>query len=65
MTAANLRKALRWFHILGGLVLGTYLYSPWGTDPIFTTITLFVVTPAMVISGVWMWKQGAISRLFR
>lgn len=61
----TIRKVLRWFHILGGLTLGTYLYSPWGSDPIFTAVTLFVVTPGLVISGVWMWKQGAIARLFR
>ncbi len=65
MSAARVRKALRWFHIVGGLTLGTYLYSPWGTDPTFTAITLFVVTPALALSGLSMWKQAAISRLFR
>lgn len=65
MTAAKVRKTLRWFHIVGGLILGTYLYSPWGSDPTFTAITLFVVTPALAISGICMWKQGAISQLFR
>ena len=35
----ELRNALRWIHIvLGAVILGTYLYSPWGnavstTDP--------------------------------
>lgn len=65
MTAATLRKTLRWFHIVGGLILGTYLYSPWGSDPTFTAVTLFVVTPAMAVSGIWMWKQAAVSRFFR
>ena len=64
MTATTFRKALRWFHIIGGLILGTYIYSPWGSDPVFSAFTLFVVTPAMVLSGLWMWKQAAIMRLF-
>ena len=62
---ATIRKGLRWFHIAGGLILGTYLYSPWGSDPTFTAITLFVVTPGLAISGIWMWKQGIIARFFR
>lgn len=65
MTAATLRKALRWFHIIGGLILGTYLYSPWGSNPAFTVLTLYVITPAMAVTGLLMWKQGPISRFFR
>ena len=64
-TAARLRQVLRWFHIFGGIILGTYLYSPWSADPVFTAITLFVVTPGLAISGLLMWKQGAVSRFFR
>ncbi|WOE76161.1 hypothetical protein [Alterisphingorhabdus coralli] len=65
MGAAALRKTLRWLHIIGGLILGTYLYSPWGSDPVFTFATLYIIIPAMAISGIWMWQQAAISRLFR
>ena len=65
MTAATLRKTVRWFHIIGGLILGTYIYAPWGSDPLFAAITQFVVTPALVVSGIFMWKQAAITRLFR
>ena len=64
MKAASLRTTLRWFHIIGGLILGTYLYSPWSANAAFTALTLYLVTPALVLSGLAMWKQGSIMRLF-
>lgn len=65
MTAASLRVSLRWFHIVGGLIVGTYLYSPWSANAAFTALTLYVVVPALVLSGLAMWKQGALMRLLR
>ncbi|MEJ6391625.1 hypothetical protein V8J82_00065 [Gymnodinialimonas sp. 2305UL16-5] len=65
MTAAALRTTLRWFHIVGGLIIGTYLYSPWSANAAFTAMTLYLVTPALVLSGIAMWKQGPILRFFR
>ncbi|MEM8800979.1 MAG: hypothetical protein AAGF55_00420 [Pseudomonadota bacterium] len=65
MTATSFRASLRWFHIVGGLILGTYLYSPWSANAAFAAVTLYVVTPALVLSGLAMWKQGALMRLFR
>lgn len=65
MTAASLRTYLRWFHIVGGLIIGTYLYAPWSANTTFTALTLYVVTPALAASGLAMWKQGPIMRFFR
>lgn len=65
MSQASLRKALRWSHIIASGVLGTYLYSPYGSDPVFSAITLYVVFPIMGLSGLWMWNQGRIAKLFR
>jgi len=65
MTAATFRSSLRWFHVVGGLIVGTYLYSPWSENAAFAAVTLYVVTPALVLSGLSMWKQGALMRVFR
>ncbi|WP_152612965.1 hypothetical protein [Tateyamaria sp. ANG-S1] len=65
MTAASFRSSLRWFHVVGGLIVGTYLYSPWSANAAFAVLTLYVVTPALVLSGIAMWKQGVLMRLFR
>lgn len=64
MSQPALRNVLRWGHIVASLLLGTYLYSPLSADPTFAAITLYVAFPFMAVSGVWMWKQGAIARLF-
>ncbi len=65
MTATSLRTYLRWFHIIAGLTIGTYLYSPWSANTAFTALILYVVTPALVLSGLAMWKQGVIMRILR
>ena len=65
MSASAVRKTLRWGHITGSVILGTYLYSPFSANPGFAAITLYIVFPIMALSGVWMWQQGRINRLFR
>ncbi|MEO1192832.1 MAG: hypothetical protein AAFY02_13810 [Pseudomonadota bacterium] len=65
MSAASLRQSLRWFHILGGLIIGTYLYSPWSSNAAFSVLTLYLVTPALVLSGLAMWKQSVLLRFLR
>lgn len=65
MTASTLRRTLRWVHIATSLVIGTYLYSPWSSDPTFTTITLYGVFPLMGLSGLAMWQQGRLARLLK
>ena len=65
MTAAMLRKALRWAHIFASLLIGTYLYSPWSSEPLFQVLVLYAVFPFMAASGLLMWHQGRIARLLR
>ncbi len=65
MSPASLRSTLRWFHIGVALVLGTYIYSPLRTDPLWTDIVRFGVIPLATLTGLWLWKQGRIARLLR
>lgn len=62
MSQALLRKLLRWLHIIASLALGTYLYSPWSSNPLFSAVTLYGVFPLMGLTGLWMWNQGWIAR---
>lgn len=64
MTAATFRTILRWGHIAAAAVIGTYLYSPWGNDPAFTALIAYGVFPAMAVSGLLMWQQGRVMRMF-
>ena len=62
MSAVQTRRILRGGHIVASGLLGTYLYSPWSSDPVFSAIVLFIAFPAMAVSGLWMWNQGRINR---
>lgn len=62
----NLRTILRWTHILGAAVLGTYIYSPWSSDPSFTVFVQAFAFPALLtVTGVVMWQQGRLKKLLR
>lgn len=62
MTPAVTRRALQWGHLAASGMIGTYLYSPWSSNPVFAGIFLYGVFPAMAVSGLWMWNQGRINR---
>ncbi len=64
MGPAQLRKTLRWGHIVASLLLGTYLYSPLSANPTFAAFILYAVFPLMGLSGVLMWNQAKVARLF-
>lgn len=63
MTPARLRKLLRVVHLVAAAAVGTYLYSPWSSNDAFSAIILYLCFPAMALSGVAMWRQGALQRL--
>lgn len=65
MTNRKLRTIQTWIHIVGGSVIGTYIYSPWHTVFAFDVAVKAVVFPAMVLTGVVLWKWGKIRSLFR
>ena len=65
MKPATTRRALRWLHIVGSVVLGVYLYSPWGSEPAFRAVVLFGVFPALGASGGAMWLWPRIVRAWR
>ena len=62
MSPMTFRRTLRWTHIATSAVVGTYLYSPWSADPVFSAITLYGVFPLMGLTGLAMWQQGRIAR---
>lgn len=62
----NLRQFLRLAHLVGGALLGTYLYSPWGTLPAFGFAVKVVIFPALLsVTGVAMWQQGTLQQWLR
>jgi len=65
MKPATTRRAMRWLHIVGSVVLGTYLYSPWGAEPAFRALVLYGVFPVLGASGLAMWLWPRLVRAWR
>ena len=62
MKAGQLRRTLRAGHIVAGVLMSIYVYSPLHVDPLLTDIIRYLAIPAVALSGVAMWQQGCISR---
>ena len=41
----RLRNFQRVVHFIGAALIGTYVYSPWGVEPVFSSLTKYVVIP--------------------
>ena len=64
MTPFTKRSLLRWFHLLLAIPIIGYIYSPFENLPQYAGPTRYVFFPAIVLSGLWMWKGPAVRRLF-
>ncbi|WP_144055589.1 hypothetical protein [Octadecabacter antarcticus] len=59
MITIKQRPQLRTLHLIGSGLIGWALY---GNTAVVMGLAQWVAFPALALSGVWMWKQGAISR---
>ena len=57
------RAIIRGVHLVLSIPIIGYIYSPFDRIPDYAPITRFVFVPAMVLSGLWMWK-GHLGRRF-
>ena len=64
MIPTRIRTIQRWVHIALGLTLLCYVYSPWHVYVSFQVFVKFVVIPAIVVSGLWLWKANFFNKLF-
>jgi hypothetical protein len=63
MSNATKRSILRWIHIVLGIPIIGYVYSPFEDIPEYAPAVRFVFLPVLVLTGLWMWKGHAIRRL--
>ena len=63
MNDATKRSIVRWIHIVFAIPILGYIYSPFEKLPGYAPQTRFVFLPAMVLSGLWMWKGHLVRRL--
>lgn len=63
MNDATKRLILRWIHLLFGIPIVGYIYSPFEEIPNYAPVVRFVAVPVIVLSGLWMWKGHLLRRL--
>lgn len=62
MTQGAQRSIARWIHIIFGIPILGYIYSPFKDLPEYAPVVRYVAFPAIALTGVWMWKGAAFQR---
>ncbi|MBV8864240.1 MAG: hypothetical protein JO210_02440 [Acidobacteriaceae bacterium] len=57
------RSIFRWIHLVFGIPILGYIYSPFKEIPNYAPSVRFVFVPILVLSGLWMWKGHVLRRL--
>jgi hypothetical protein len=57
------RWIFRLIHIVFSIPIVGYIYSPFEKIPDYAFPTRYIFLPAMVLSGLWMWKGHVVRRL--
>jgi hypothetical protein len=57
------RSIFRWVHIIFGIPIIGYIYSPFQELPNYAPVVRNVAVPVIAISGLWMWKGHVVRRL--
>ncbi|ORT51158.1 hypothetical protein ST37_07360 [Vibrio sp. qd031] len=65
MSASKFRQISRLIHLAMAAILGTYIYSPWGANPIFANFIMWFAIPVVSVTGVMMWKQGVVMKALK
>ena len=55
MSNATKRAILRWIHLILGIPILGYVYSPFAELPNYAPIARFISVPALILSGFWMY----------
>jgi len=63
MKDATKRTLVRCTHLVFSIPILGYIYSPFEVLPTYAPRVRFVVVPAMLLSGLWMWKGHVVRRL--
>ena len=63
MKEVTKRSIWRTLHLILVIPIFGYIYSPFDLLPSYAFPTRFIFFPAMVLSGLWMWKGHVVRRL--
>jgi len=62
MKAATERKIIRWFHILACVPIMGCIYGQVTQIPRAIFAVRWAIFPAIVLSGLWLWKGHTLKR---
>jgi hypothetical protein len=62
MNAKTERRILRWAHMVLSVPILGFIYGPVAEIPRAAFATRYVFVPALIVSGLWMWKGHAVRR---
>jgi predicted tellurium resistance membrane protein TerC len=65
MKDSTKRSIVRWIHLIFGIPIIGYVYSPFAELPNYAPVVRFVSIPVIVLTGLWMWKGHVVRRLFK
>jgi predicted tellurium resistance membrane protein TerC len=63
MKGTTKRAIARWIHLVFSIPVLGYVYSPFEELPNYAPIVRFVAIPAIVLTGLWMWKGETVLRI--
>ena len=63
MKESTRRAILRTIHLILSIPIIGYIYSPFEVIPDYAPATRLVFFPAMLLTGLWMWKGHVVRRL--
>jgi len=63
MKEATVRSIVRTIHLVLTIPIIGYIYSPFDVIPNYAPQTRFIFLPAMLLTGLWMWKGHLLRRL--
>ncbi len=62
MTQTTKRAILRWIHLILGIPIVGYVYSPFEELPNYAPVVRYVALPVILLTGLWMWKGESLRR---
>jgi|LakMenEpi03Aug12_release.lakeMendotaPanAssembly.Ray.scaffolds.fasta_scaffold1658487_2 hypothetical protein len=65
MSNKQFRNIARIAHLIQGVFIALFVYSPLRTDDTYLAIMQFVILPSIIISGMSLWQQPRIMKLLR
>jgi hypothetical protein len=63
MTDAAKRSVSRSIHVVFGIPIIGYVYSPFKELPNYAPVVRYVAIPGILLTGLWMWKGHLVRRL--